>query len=210
MYTYGSTANSHALSEIRRAASCDGRLAMAAPPSSPTGMRAPTGLRPLDPRELTLASAVYGTSLDFSRIALSDAAGLKGRPFTTFVPGTGMTVINVGPGPFATPASAPRLLIHELAHSWQSQHDSDPTAFMVNSVASQALALVAGGSAYCYVRGKPFENYAAEQIAQQVENGEAPIIAHIKSATRGSVDSANIRSLRTPRWEKPGALGVVC
>jgi hypothetical protein len=81
---------------------------------------------------------------------------------------------------------------------------------MKNSIASQAAAAVAGASAYCYVPGKPFWNYGAEQIAEQVENGEAPIISHIASVAAGAVDPLNTLSLTIPHWEKKGAPGVKC
>jgi hypothetical protein len=81
---------------------------------------------------------------------------------------------------------------------------------MVNSLASQAAAAVAGGDAYCYVPGKFFGLYAAEQIAEQVEKGEAPIRAHVASVGAGAVDPANLLSLAVPRWETPGAPGVRC
>jgi hypothetical protein len=122
----------------------------------------------------------------------------------------GYTIINIGPSAYATPGSNPSLLVHELAHVWQSQHHPVAAAFMVNSVESQAAAAVAGGSAYCYVRGKPFGSYAAEQIAQSAENGEAPIVSHLAGATAGMPDLQNILSLSVPRWETPGAPGVTC
>ena len=82
-----------------------------------------------------------------------------------------VTVINAGPSLYSTPGSNPNLLIHELAHSWQSQHHPNPAQYMANSVASQA---VGGSGAYCYRPGRWFGLYGAEQIAQQAERGEAP------------------------------------
>jgi hypothetical protein len=81
---------------------------------------------------------------------------------------------------------------------------------MVNSVESQALAAATGGSAYCYVPGKWFGKYGAEQIAEQVENGEAAIVSHVSSISAGVPDPSNIASLAVPHWEKPGDPGVVC
>ncbi|HEX9867631.1 MAG TPA: DUF4157 domain-containing protein [Candidatus Tectomicrobia bacterium] len=181
----------------------------------PFGIRLPTGLRFLDPTEETMARAVYSSSLIFWRILLSDALGGGSRPFTTYVPSplpglSGVTVINIGPSAYTTPGSNPDLLIHELAHSWQSQHHPDPTQFMGNSLASQAAAAVAGGSAYCYVPGKWFGLYGAEQIAQQVENGEAPIVSHVAATSPGVPDVGNIASLSLPHWETPGTPGVRC
>ena len=81
---------------------------------------------------------------------------------------------------------------------------------MANSIASQAGASAAGGDPYCYVPGKPFSEYGAEQIAQQVENGEAAIISHVSSASAGSFDFDNILSLAVPHWETRWAPGVTC
>ncbi len=189
----------------------------ASPPSIQRlfGIRLPTGLRFLTSEERSTARGVYGSSLNFSRILLSDALGGGGRPFTTYVPVPLLgdaTVINAGPSLYGTPGSNTNLLIHELAHCWQSQHHPDPKAFMVNSIASQAAAGAIGGgaSAYCYVPGKWFGFYAAEQIAEQVENGEAPIVSHVSSVSAGATDVANIASLSVPRWETRGDPGVRC
>lgn len=183
----------------------------------PFGITLPTGLRFLDTTEETMASGVYGTSIDFGKVLLSDAVGGGGRPFTTYVPSpipgiSGGTVINIGPSAYATPGSNRNLLIHELAHSWQSQHHPNPAQFMANSIASQAAAAAVGGgaSAYCYVPGKWFGLYGAEQIAEQVEKGEAPIITEVSSAAPGSTHLGNIASLAAPHWETRGSPGVRC
>lgn len=212
----GDAAEREADATAQRVAAGDSRQApieISAPPNLqrlPFGIQLPSGIRSLDPTvEMPLATSVYGSSLNYGDIYLSDALGAAGRPFTTYAPGLG-TVINVGPSAFTTPGSNPSLLIHELAHSWQSQHDPTRIGFMDNSIKSQTLAAVAGGSAYCYIPGKSFGFYGAEQIAQQVENGEAPIVAHVASVSAGAVDAENLKSLALPRWETPGAPGVKC
>ncbi len=183
---------------------------------TPPGMRLPTGLRFLDATETAMASSVYGSSLNYSTILLSNALGFGGRPFTVYMPismpplAFGATVINIGPGPYASPGSDRDTLIHELAHCWQSQHHSNPYQFMINSVASQAAAGATGGDSYCYIPGKWFGMYGAEQIAEQIENGEAPIIAHVSSKSPGVPDAANMIGLAVPRWEKRGSPGVRC
>ncbi len=183
----------------------------------PFGITLPTGLRFLDSTEETMARGVYGTSIDFGKVLLSNAVGGGGRPFTTYVPSpipgiSGGTVINIGTSAYTTPGSDRDLLIHELGHSWQSQHHPNPAAFMLNSIASQAAAAAAGGSAsaYCYVPGKWFGLYGAEQIAQQVERGEAPIIAEVSAAAPGSTHLGNVASLAAPHWEVRGGPGVRC
>ncbi|MDN5794386.1 MAG: DUF4157 domain-containing protein [Intrasporangium sp.] len=175
----------------------------------PFGIRLPTGLRGLDPSEEAQGRAVYGSSITYSLVRLSDAAGVHGRGFTTVAP-LGFVVINVGPGLYGSPGSDRDLIVHELGHVWQSQHHPNPAQFMVNSVASQAAASVAGGDPYCYVAGKPFGLYAAEQVAESAENGEPAIVSHMSSVPAGLPDPANIVSLGIPRWETRGAPGVRC
>jgi hypothetical protein len=175
----------------------------------PFGISLPTGLRGLDPTEEAQGRAVYGGSIDYSKVQLSDATGASGRPFTTVAP-LGYIVINVGPGLFTSPGTDRNLIVHELGHVWQSQHHPNASQFMVNSVASQAAAAAAGGSAYCYIPGKAFALYAAEQIAESAENGEPAIVSHMASVSAGLPDPSNIISLTLPRWETRGAPGVRC
>jgi Zn-dependent peptidase ImmA (M78 family) len=117
--------------------------------------------------------------------------------------------MNVGPSP-----SRGRM-VHELAHVWQSQHSSSPTKFMKNAVESQALEAAANVlassksfSAYGYRPGKPFGEYAAEQIAQQAMRGEVPILSHMKGVAARAVDAENETSLNTPRIEDTSLPGV--
>jgi hypothetical protein len=178
-------------------------------PSLPFGITAPTGVRALDPAEIAILIPVFGSSLDYGAIRISDAVGGAGRPYTVWVPTRG-TVINIGPTAYITPGADPPLLMHEATHSWQSQHHPNSGAFMANSLASQTAAAATGGSAYGYLPGKPFRAYGAEQIAKQVEHGVPAIVAHLRGVAAGSWDLENIRGLMIPRWEKSGAPGVVC
>ena len=168
----------------------------------PGGIVLPTGIRRITSAELGVATPVYGTSLNFARVLISDGLGGNSRPFTAFVNLPllgGVVILNCGPG-FSGTAN-PDLFIHELAHAWQSQHHPNPFQFMVNSAASQALAVVTGKDAYKYTPGKSFGLYAAEQIAEQVEDGIAAIRAHVSSTFMGAPDLGNILSLSIPRAE---------
>ncbi|MBV9821774.1 MAG: hypothetical protein JO144_05970 [Actinobacteria bacterium] len=173
------------------------------------GITLPTGTRSLDPAEIAVLTPVFGPSLDYGSIRISDAVGGAGRAYTVWIPFRG-TVINIGPTAYQTPGADPTLLIHEATHCWQSQHHPNSAAYMANSLASQAGAAAAGGSPYCYVPGKPFSAYGAEQIAKQVEHGVAEIVAHVREVAAGRWDSDNIRSLTVPRWEKPGDPDGTC
>jgi outer membrane protein OmpA-like peptidoglycan-associated protein len=109
-----------------------------------TGVVVPTILRFLDASEQAEARTMFGASLDFTRILISNGLGFMGRKFTVAVPlSSGWNVV-MNMGDVCSWASRPRsfTLIHELVHAWQSQHHgSDPTAFMKNSVTCQALAM---------------------------------------------------------------------
>ena len=164
-------------------------------------------VRSLTPVEIATARTTFGGSLDFSSIFVTDQTGQGNRAFVLAVPvpfGLGVQqIMNLGPAPSAD------TFIHELTHVWQSQHHSDGTAYMANCVGSQKIAEALGGgnSAYAYIPGKPFGEYAGEQIAQQVMRGEAPIVAHVKSVAVRTIDPDNLLSLKSFRFEdatKPG------
>lgn len=176
------------------------------------GITLPTGLRFLTAAQETVARGVFDSSLDYTRILLSDATGAGGRPFTIAVPvaaGIHMVVINAGS---FTPSR--NLLIHELVHAWQSQHSINPKQFMVNSLASQAIAdellsrFGADASAYYYRPGKSFGLYGAEQTACQVEAGVAAAVAFVRSLPPHVPHPLNDLGLAVPHWEVRGP-GVV-
>jgi hypothetical protein len=170
------------------------------------------------------ARAVYGISLFYDRIFLSTAIGVSQRAFVVpvFVPvnpgfvipslpfGGWVQVLNVGQQPRRS------TVIHELGHAWQSQHHPEAMAYLKNCVACQAIALAENEvigvidssvksdqdwpvnfpmSAYAYIPGRPFGLYGGEQIAQQIRNGEADIVSHIKAMPPGFNDPSNFLSL---------------
>ncbi len=189
------------------------------PPSGP--------LRMLDPSQRAIATGVYGASLDFSRIFISNRSGLGGRPFTFAFPDGSQVVQIMCCGTFS-PSTA--TLIHELAHAWQSQHHSDPYRYIGNAVDSQAEAVVANGhaalsdpvvllhvefpvhwpfSAYAYHPSLPFEHLAAEQMAQAAHKGHAPVRAHMKAAPMNVVDTGNLKALAKTRTGDRRLKGMV-
>jgi len=178
----------------------------------------------LTPAQRTTANSVFGSSLDFRGVYLSDFIGVKNRSFTiAFVLPPIVSIALMLPQVYITSCgtfnpSTP-ILIHELTHVWQSQHHQDPTQYLKNSLASQAQAKVqnvdAGSpddlfpfSPYAYIPGKAFSAYAAEQIAKQIEKGVAPIVAHAASVAVGARDTDNEVGLATARSEDKRAAGV--
>lgn len=114
----------------------------------------------------------------------------------------GAIAMNLGTPAFQDPGRHRDLLIHELAHVWQSQHHRLRAQFMVNSALSQTDAAARGANAYCYVPGRAFGAYAAEQIAQQAQHGVAAITDHMRAVFPGVPDAANFEPGR-PRLGAP-------
>lgn len=190
--------------------------------------------QPLSAAQRAVAAPVFGASIDFTSVLLSDFKGASGRAFTV-VAGR-FIVMNCGS---FTPPDA--TLIHEFVHVWQAQHHSVATAYMANSLQSHALAVTENQalaaadptlkrnpgfpslfprSPYACMTGRPFSEYGAEQIAKQVERnflasaGSAvalatdPVVAHIKAAVEGP-DPDNVTGLRMARTEDTRAAGVL-
>jgi hypothetical protein len=210
--------------------------------------RPPTEARCLHSVELAFGKLWYSNSLVYENIYVSEVEGAGGRPFTIALPWHKgwIVVLNLGPNGFNDPvASNKAALIHELAHAWQSQHHPDPWQFMVNSWECQRRAAEATvraatnrtarfiglvrdphfsrfseASAYAWVPGRRFGDYAGEQIAQQVQDsffpagGAAPrttgaILWHMRTAPPGKPDPDNIRSLGRMRYEYKDTPNVV-
>lgn len=190
--------------------------------------------KPLDAAQAKFVTDVFGTSIDLSRVFISNKVGPTGRPFTAFIGdptglGIGPAICVMNCGSFGRDQDT---IVHEATHVWQSQHASNPAKYMENCLGSQALAVqlnlaeaaLLGGrpipnsdfpgffpnDAYAFVPGKPrFSDYAGEQIAFQVEKGVTAIRSHVKSIRAGAVDSENDRSLATKRAQDRRVAGVV-
>jgi hypothetical protein len=105
-------------------------------------VKLPTTARWLTNAEQLEAEKVFQCSLDFSRILISDGVGFSGRLFTLAVPLASRFHTVLLMGELDPRKIAANDLIHELTHSWQSQHHgNDPTAYMRNSVRCQAAAI---------------------------------------------------------------------
>lgn len=159
--------------------------------------------RPMNSRELGVMGSVFGTSIDPTTVLIVERKPPRAG---------GMVIAGVAPAPIWTyvllkPGFSNDLLIHELTHVWQSQHHFNPIRFMANSVLSfgmaEALTSATGKkhSAYKYSSGSAFWMYAAEQIAEQVEDGVSIVRAHVRALAHWAVDPDNILSLSVPRAE---------
>jgi hypothetical protein len=158
----------------------------------------PRRARCLSEAEIRTARGVYGESLHYHLIYVSDGVGAQERPFTVACPldGVWIVVLNMGQDAFLNPGVTRQraTLIHELAHAWQSQHHPEPWRYMLNCLQSQAAAAAASvasqpivnevlkrgpgvvfpslgdADAYSYVPGEDFGQFGGEQIAQQIED----------------------------------------
>jgi hypothetical protein len=160
------------------------------------GARMPTRARCLDPLELAIAKPIYQNSLVYDDIFVSDGFGGGGNPFTIALEWgqRWIVILNVGPAAYADPAySKKSVLIHELAHAWQSQHHPKPWQSMLNCSECNAAAAVATrvdaasrnkwvkiatgmpdigtgeASSYAYVPGQPFEEYAGNRSPNRLK-----------------------------------------
>jgi hypothetical protein len=136
-------------------------------------------IRRLEGFEEDFAKQVFGDSLDFEKIRLTNLLGLAGRPFT--VPTVdGMVLINIGDGvTFDSPvraisgknAAPGQLLIHELTHAWQIQHASFEDGYVPGWLCEGIGEQVNDGhDAYKYgPPGPPWSSFGVEAQASMVD-----------------------------------------
>lgn len=86
-------------------------------------------VRDVKPEEQAFAQGVFGTTIDFSRVRLTNFLGFNGRRFVTPT-FDGTILVNLGDDCLRQPTtysndkypSPGQLFIHELTHVWQLQH----------------------------------------------------------------------------------------
>ncbi len=100
--------------------------------------------RPLAQPEIDVARTVFGNTIPYNNIMLTNLGGLSGRGFTA--PGVdGKIYCNLGHaysnplGSYPAPYPAPgQLLIHELTHAWQIAHTTFVPGFLCSAIVNQA------------------------------------------------------------------------
>ncbi len=150
--------------------------------------------RPIAQAEIDLASTVFGNTIPYDKVWLTNLAGLGGRPFTA--PGVdekiycnlGSVYANpLGSYPRAYPAAG-QVLIHELTHAWQIAHTGFLPGFECSAVVTQAN-FTFGDNVYAYgPAGQPWRSLNPEQqgaIVDQWFGGNG------KSAGFKPMDQAN-------------------
>ncbi|MEJ7680536.1 MAG: hypothetical protein WKG06_22325 [Segetibacter sp.] len=139
-------------------------------------------IRRLLPIEEAFAKEVFGDSLDFERIRITNLVGLDNRAFTVpTVDNHILLNIGVSNAMFDAPAttaipntqmSVPgQLLIHELTHAWQIQHVSLERGYVPGWLCEGIVEqVVIGKAAYNYgPEGPPFDSFHIEAQAHMVD-----------------------------------------
>lgn len=129
-----------------------------------TTLPASPAIRSLTPAERNIVKSVYGNTINFNQVKVTNTVGLQSRPWTTNTPP--LYTINVGVAAYADLTDFSLLLIHELGHVWQGQHG---VPFMSNSAYHQTMAAIQNNGdpsgAYVYVPGLQWSKYNSEQQA---------------------------------------------
>jgi hypothetical protein len=125
--------------------------------------------RPIAQAEIAKASTVFGNTIPYDKVILTNLAGLGGRAFTAAgVDGNiycnlGNAYANpLGSYPPAYPAAGQEL-IHELTHAWQIAHSTFLPGLMCSGIVNQANYLF-GDNVYAYgPAGPPWWSFNLEQ-----------------------------------------------
>ncbi len=140
-------------------------------------------IRRLRADEEDFVRQVFGDTLDFDRIRLTNLVGLSDRPFT-FPTVDDHILLNIGVSDemFDNPITTGRpntkyavpgqLLIHELTHAWQIQHASFLNGyvpgFLCEGIREQVFQ---GKTAYNYgPPGPPWDSFTLEGQAHMVDD----------------------------------------
>jgi hypothetical protein len=139
-------------------------------------------IRRLHPFEEDFVKEVFGDSLDFDRIRLTNLVGIKDAPFT--VPTVDNHIlVNIGVSgtmfdhptttgiPDTAMATPGQLLIHELTHAWQILHSPLDRGFVPGWLCQGIFEqVIVGGSSYDYGDpGPAFSSFYNEAQAHIVD-----------------------------------------
>jgi hypothetical protein len=133
-------------------------------------------LRPLRDDEIAFARQVFGDSLDFGRVRLTNLSGLGTRAFTAPTL-DGTILVNIG-NAIDSPSTAVfpnypvpgQILIHELTHAWQIQHASLADGFVPGLMCQGILNQTVVSKPYEYgPPGQPWSSFNLEAQAAIVD-----------------------------------------
>lgn len=123
--------------------------------------------------EIIFAKYVFGNSLPYDEIKISNTIGFGKREFTTpALRKKNGIILHLGVHGFNSainPLEYRHIFIHELVHAWQSVHWKHRAGFVGDSVCQQVI-LLKGAKAYDYELGKKWSEYHAEQQASIISD----------------------------------------
>ena len=123
--------------------------------------------------EIIFAKYVFGNSLPYDEIKISNTIGFGKREFTTpALRKKNGLVLHLGVKGFdsaISPIEYRHIFIHEMVHIWQSVHWKNRWGFVGDSVCQQVV-LMKGQKAYNYELGKKWSDYHAEQQASIISD----------------------------------------
>lgn len=128
--------------------------------------------RPLTAGEITLAKSVFGDSIDYTTVKVSDGRYLPTQPFNTAMTSLDgkLYMNNLYRADYATESAEDKgLFIHEMTHVWQGQNK------VMNQVAAVAGLMLKHNfnynAAYPFLldAGKDLTDYGLEQQASIVQ-----------------------------------------
>jgi hypothetical protein len=128
--------------------------------------------RYLNALEIECARQVFGNTLAYDKVILTNLGGMDGRAFTA--PGAdGKTYVNLGKN-FSNPlVDWPRrgqLLIHELTHAWQIEHTTFLPGLMCSGIVNQTQYGLFGDNKYEFgPAGPPWDGFNLEQQASIID-----------------------------------------
>jgi hypothetical protein len=135
-------------------------------------------LRRLTGPEIDFARKVFGDSLDFDKIRLTNLSGLGSTAFTAPTVGH-ISLVNIGNAidnpttasfPNSSYPTAGQLFIHELTHAWQIQHASLQDGFVPGLMCQGVLNQTVVSAPYTYgPPGPPWSSFGMEAQAAIVD-----------------------------------------
>jgi hypothetical protein len=128
-------------------------------------------VRPLTAEEMRFADQVFGGSIDFGRVRLTNLSGFGGRAFVA--PALdGTILVNIGNAEaspltavFPNYPAAGQILIHELTHAWQIEHASVEDGYVPGWICNG----IVDGSYQYGPAGPPWRSFGIEAQASIVD-----------------------------------------
>jgi hypothetical protein len=157
----------------------------------------PVAARPLTPEEMADAKAIFGDSLDYSKITVDGGSVASLGASRTTGNSVHLTPDLFVPGGTDTTTEGRRVLVHEMTHAWQYQHQG--WSYATEALWAQAKAGAAGNRNTAYEwkslakTGTAWKKLNPEAQAEAVEDyNRALHKANDGTATREDYETLNL------------------